>query len=256
MVVGLDVFKTYFEQFPDNYIIIGGSACDRIIGEAGFIPRATKDIDLILVVEALSSQFVRQFWTFIQDGQYSDKERSAGQRQFYRFRKPANHDFPFQVELFSRIPDVIVLPEKAFLTPIPVDEGLSSLSAILLEDEYYNFILRHSELEDGLRHAKIEALICLKVIAYLEIRERIVKGSNEDSKQLKKHKSDIFRLTVLLPPETVFELPEKIQDHLNQFAALIQSELPDKAIFKEMGLGTLETGRVYEQLIKSFKIKR
>jgi hypothetical protein len=41
MVVGLDVFKKYFEQYPDNYIIIGGTACDIIIGEAGFIPRAT-----------------------------------------------------------------------------------------------------------------------------------------------------------------------------------------------------------------------
>ena len=56
MVVGLDVFKKYFEQFPDNYIIIGGTACDIIIGEAGFIPRATKDIDIILIVEALSPE--------------------------------------------------------------------------------------------------------------------------------------------------------------------------------------------------------
>ncbi|MFN6019616.1 MAG: hypothetical protein ACK48I_07415 [Bacteroidota bacterium] len=43
MVVGLDIFKKYFEQYPDNYIIIGGTACDIIIGEAGFTPRATKE---------------------------------------------------------------------------------------------------------------------------------------------------------------------------------------------------------------------
>ena len=49
MVVGLDIFKKYFEQYPDNYIIIGGTACDIIIGEAGFTPRATKDIDIILI---------------------------------------------------------------------------------------------------------------------------------------------------------------------------------------------------------------
>ena len=40
MVVGLDIFKKYFEQYPYNYIIIGGTACDIIIGEAGFTPRA------------------------------------------------------------------------------------------------------------------------------------------------------------------------------------------------------------------------
>lgn len=40
MVRGLEIFKKYFEQYPDNYVIIGGTACDIIIGEAGFVPRA------------------------------------------------------------------------------------------------------------------------------------------------------------------------------------------------------------------------
>ncbi len=55
MVRGLDTFKKYFEDYPDNYVIIGGTACDLIIDEAGFTPRATKDIDIILVVEALNA---------------------------------------------------------------------------------------------------------------------------------------------------------------------------------------------------------
>jgi hypothetical protein len=28
MVRGLDIFKKYFEQYPNNYVIIGGTACD------------------------------------------------------------------------------------------------------------------------------------------------------------------------------------------------------------------------------------
>ena len=75
MVVGLDIFKKYFEQYPDNYIIMGGTACDIIIGEAGFTPRATKDIDIILIAEALSTEFVQQFWKFIKDGDYGDREK-------------------------------------------------------------------------------------------------------------------------------------------------------------------------------------
>ncbi len=43
------------------FVIIGGTACDIIIDEAGFTPRATKDIDIIIVVEALSPDFVTQF---------------------------------------------------------------------------------------------------------------------------------------------------------------------------------------------------
>lgn len=39
MIIGLDIFKKYFEAYPDNYLIIGGTARDIIIEEAGFIPK-------------------------------------------------------------------------------------------------------------------------------------------------------------------------------------------------------------------------
>jgi hypothetical protein len=108
MVRGLDIFKKYFEQYPENYVIIGGTACDIIIDEAGFVPRATKDIDIILVVEAISSEF---------------------------------------------------------------------------------------------------------------------------------------------------DLPENIQAHVNQFAELVEADLPDKAIFKEMGLSNIDPNIVFGQFKKSFKVR-
>lgn len=254
MVRGLDIFKKYVEQFSGNYVIIGGTACDIIMEEAGFVPRTTKDIDIILVVEALSSAFVKQFWQFINDGKYQQREKSNGEREYYRFIKPEHTDFPLQIELFSRTPDVIDLAGDAHLTPIPVDEDLSSLSAILLNDDYYHYLIEHSQIEDGLHHANIEALICLKAKAFLEIKERIEKGSKEDVKQLKKHKADVFRLTVMLTPESTFNLPETIQHHVNQFAQLIAADFPDKAIFKEMGLHNVNPDTLFEQFKKSFKI--
>jgi hypothetical protein len=254
MVRGLDVFKKYFEQYPDNYVIIGGTACDIIIDEAGFVPRATKDIDIILVVEALSPEFVKQFWQFIGDGEYHQREKSNNEREHYRFIKPENTDFPHQIELFSRTPDVIVLEGEAHLTPIPVDDDLSSLSAILLNEDYYNYLIEKSQLEDGIHRANIEALICLKAKAFLEIRERIDTGSKEDVKQLKKHKADIFRLTVMLTPESEFLLPESIQGDVNQFAVLVAAILPDKAIFREMGLSNIDPNNVFEQFKKSFQV--
>lgn len=254
MVRGLDIFKKYFEKYPENYVIIGGTACDILIDEAGFIPRATKDIDIILVVEALSSEFVQQFWQFINDGKYQQREKSNDEREYYRFIKPENTDFPHQIELFSRTPDVIVLEGEAHLTPIPVDDDLSSLSAILLNNDYYNYMIEHSQVEDCLHHANIEALICLKAKAFLEIKERIENGSKEDVRQLRKHKADVFRLTVMLSPDLEFDLPETIQAHVNQFAELIATELPDKAIFKEMGLSTIDPKNVFEQFKKSFRV--
>ncbi|HAL81535.1 MAG TPA: hypothetical protein DCO83_04285 [Mucilaginibacter sp.] len=255
MVRGLDIFKKYFEAFPENYVIIGGTACDVIIEDAGFIPRATKDIDIILIVEALTTDFVKQFWQFIQDGKYERKEKSGDGRQYYRFMKPEDTTFPFQVELFSRTPDTIDLEEGAHLTPIPADDDLSSLSAILLDDDYYRFIIQHSVEEDGLHRASTEALICLKAKAFLEITERITNGNTEDKKQLKKHKADVFRLAVMMKEDELHELPGAIKDQLQSFMNIAAEELPDKAIYKAMGLGTVEVENIYERLLTTFQLK-
>lgn len=254
MVRGLDVFSEYFKDYSENYVIIGGTACDIIIEEAGLVPRATKDIDIILVVEALNSDFVKQFWKFIHDGDYERKEKSADGRKYYRFMKPEKTDFPYQVELFSRKPDLIDLEELAYFIPIPTDDDLSSLSAILLSDDYYKYMIDQSTLEDGIHRANTEALICLKAKAYLEISERIANGSNEDAKQMRKHKTDVFRLAVTLTEDDIFDLPESVRDHLQKFANTIANDLPDKAIFKEMGLGNIDVEKVFHQLIKNFNL--
>jgi hypothetical protein len=254
MVRGIEKFKEYFKAYTDNYIIIGGTACDLIIDEAGFIPRATKDIDVILVVEALNSDFVKQFWQFIKEGNYEHKEKSRDKRRYYRFIKPENKEFPYQIELFARNPDLLDFDEESHLTPIPVDDGLSSLSAILLDEDYYRYILNNSVLEGGLHRVNTEALICLKAKAYMDIAKRIAKGSEEDKKLLHKHKGDVFRLAAMLAENDVFKLPENIHTDLQSFSNAITNDLPDKAIFKEMGLGTINVEKVFAQLVKCFKL--
>ena len=168
--------------------------------------------------------------------------------------KPENDDFSFQVELFCRKPDLVSLEEPAHLTPIPVDDDLSSLSAILLNDHYYNYMRDRSELVDGLRRATLEALVCLKAKAYLEIKVRVENGKEGERKHLKKHKGDVFRLGALLPENTVFDIPEEIQKDLNAFAAEVKIEMPGKELFKELGAGSLEPEKVFEQVVKSFGI--
>ena len=253
MVKGLDVFKKYFEEYPDNYVIIGGTACDIILEEAGFTARATKDIDIILVVEALKPDFVKQFWQFIKVGKYELKE-IVEERNCYRFSKPENDEFPFQIELFSKKPDIIALDEDVHLTPIPVEEGVSSLSAILMNEDYYKYVIDNSILENGIHRAKTEALICLKAKAYLEIAARISKGSGEDSKQLRKHKGDVFRLGAILTANDIFKLPKNIHGDLKAFTDSVANELPAKEIFKEAGLGNLEPEKVFRQILKCFQL--
>jgi len=79
MVNGVEIFRTFFKDFTDNYILIGGAACDEHFSEAGLLFRATKDLDIILVVEALTSDFVKIFWKFVQDGHYEKKQKSMGE---------------------------------------------------------------------------------------------------------------------------------------------------------------------------------
>lgn len=56
-IVGLNVFKEYFKDYAEQYVLIGGAACDIIFEEQGTAFRATKDLDMVLIVEALSPEF-------------------------------------------------------------------------------------------------------------------------------------------------------------------------------------------------------
>lgn len=181
MVRGIDTFKEFFKGFEDNYVIIGGTACEIHEDLYAQVPRATKDIDIILVVEALSAEFVAKFWEFVKKGNYEQRNKGVNENvepkhEYFRFMKPANSAFPYQVELFSRSLGLMNFPEEARITPIPVDEDLSSLSAILMDEDYYRFTIEHSLQEDGVHIANIESLICLKSKAFLDLSQRKAKG--------------------------------------------------------------------------------
>lgn len=252
MVRGLEIFKQHFKEFTDNYIIIGGTACDIVINNVGLTPRATKDIDIILVIEALSPEFATHFWEFIKQGNYEVKEKSEEDRKYYRFQKPQVEEFPFQIELFSRIPDLLDLEEQAHLTPIPVDTEISSLSAILMDDDYYNFTIKHSQLDNDIHLANTEALIGLKAKAFLDYKTRKENGEKIDERQLHKHKIDVFRLLLLLTPEDNFTIPTSVKADIANFTEAVKTDLPDKQIFKEMGAGNVNVKELFEQLIKVF----
>lgn len=254
MVRGLDKFKEYFSEFPDNYLIIGGTARDIIMENAGFTPKGTKDIDMILVVEALTAEFVIQFWQFIEDGNYEHQEKSSGERQYYRFYNPKNQSFPDMIELFSRRPDAVLLKEPAHLTPIPVEDDLSSLSAILLIDDYYEYILSHSFIENDVHMANTESLICLKARAFNDMTTRKAQGETIDNKKIQKHKSDIFRLAVTLKPVDVFNLPQSLKSDLQNFTNAIKGNLPNNVIFKNMGLSNVTVENIHNQIVKSFQL--
>ena len=57
MVRGLDTFRKYFSNYGEQYVLIGGAACDIVFESNDVLFRATRDLDMVLIVEALTPQF-------------------------------------------------------------------------------------------------------------------------------------------------------------------------------------------------------
>ena len=129
------------------------------------------------------------FWDFVRLGDYKTQEKATGEKQFYRFKQPGSDGFPFMLELFSRVPDALTLRDAGHLTPIPIDAAVLSLSAILLEGDYYEFILSGRQIVDGLPIVGPEHLIPLKAKAWLDLSRRKADGEQVDSRDIKKHKT-------------------------------------------------------------------
>ncbi len=217
MVPGLDRFQRFFKDFQDQYILIGGAACDTLMEAAGLGFRATKDLDIVLCVEVLDSAFVKHFWDFIQEGQYEHRHKKSGEPCFYRFTEPVDDSFPYMLELFSKKPESLEYKDMGHLTPIPVEDDLSSLSAILLDEEYYAFLHLHKLELDGLTLIDEVGLIPLKAKAWMENTDRKAAGQKIRSWDIKKHRSDIPRLFRLLKAETQIQLPPGIKKDMEEF---------------------------------------
>ncbi len=219
MVRGLDVFKDFFADYKDCYVLIGGSACDIHFTDQDLPFRATHDLDMILCVESLTPDFFSRFWKFVAEGGYTNRQKSDGKRQFYRFTRPTRHDFPAMIELFAQKADFLPTDIDTHLTPIPAGEEASSLSAILLDKTCYDFVMANRREIDGVVILNPIALIVLKAIAWLDLTAR--KESEEgsvDSKDIRKHKNDIIRLAVTIDAEDAL-LPLPIKEKMREFMA-------------------------------------
>lgn len=253
MVVGLDPFAKHFADYQDKYLLIGGAASWLVLDEAGMNPRATKDLDIVLCIEALDPGFAAVFWEFIRLGGYEIQERSNGAKVFYRFRKPAQTGYPVMLELFSRKPNRLVLGDDAHLTPIPVGEDVSSLSAILLDNEYYDFLHHHKVEISGVSLVSEACLIPLKARAWLDLTKRKQAGENIDSHDIKKHRADVLRLYQLIEPRSVIKLPEPVRADLAEFLDSVEQEV-DAQLLKNLSFTGITPAEVIQAIRNAYAI--
>ncbi len=168
MVNGLDVFARFFADDASRYVLIGGVATHLVLEQAGLPARATKDLDIVLCVEALD----------------------------------------------------------AHLTPVPFEQEVQSLSAILLDAAYYAFLHAHTMQLSGVNMVTGKALIPLKARAWLDLSARKAADAQAvDGRHIAKHRNDVLRLAQLLADGERIPVPPSITADVAQFVQAVQGQI-------------------------------
>lgn len=89
-------------------------------------------------------------------------------------------------------------------------------------------------------------LIPFKAKAWIDLTDRKTSGEHVDSKNIKKHKNDVFRLTELIDPTIKIPAPQQVYMDIQEFVQRMQNENID---LKQLGL----VGRTKDQILKEIK---
>lgn len=224
-IPGLKHFKTYFKEDTDKFILIGGTATILNLESIGLSRnRGTKDLDVVLVVDLLDINFIDKFMKYIELGGYETKQAN-GKPQYYRFENPKNTDFPKMIEILSKKPDVFASLNLATATKLTIEEEMISLSALILDDEYYQFIIDNNALIDGIPVADMECLVILKIRAYNDLKKKKEDGIPKiKSEDITKHKNDVFRLAQNFDLTTKIKCTGKMKEDIKLFKLNISND--------------------------------
>lgn len=231
VVNGIDAFREALADYSDEYVLIGGGACSILFSQAGEPFRATKDLDIVVLTNQQGgSGFARCFWDFVKQNGYQSWKRKEGSYAYYRFNLPKNSPefirLPSQIELFARHPDFELGNEHSVITPLPFDENISSLSAIILDEGYYEFIQSHVSQIDGVPLLSALYLIPLKMRAHIDLNRKHHAGLHVDNKDLTKHRNDVVNLTRLLAVNDRLPLEGQMRIDADDFIADLREFLP------------------------------
>ena len=116
------------------------------------------------------------------------------------------------------------------------NDTVSSLSAILLNDDYYNVLLEGKVVANGVSVLRPEYLILFKAKAYLDLKQRRENGEHVDSDDIKKHKKDVLRIVAEIILENVTNLPHSVKSDIDIFIKTLEKEPFDANSLKIYGL--------------------
>ncbi|MFG5380003.1 hypothetical protein [Yoonia sp. R2-816] len=225
MVPGIEKFREHFAGHEDSYALIGGAACALIFEEVGLEFRATRDVDMVLCVEVVDPSFGTALKGFLDAGQYEARERGAERREFYRFHKPKDTSYPEMLELFSSPEAGVDLEVGDELATVAISDDMLSLSAILLDKDYYDALINSRRPVDGIHVLDERLLIPFKARAFVDLTRRRAEGDAKiKGSDIAKHRRDVFRLLQLLNREETVEVNEPLKDDLRAYRDILKDD--------------------------------
>lgn len=231
-VRGIERFANAMSSCKGGYVLIGGGACSVLFDSEGDSFRATEDLDVVVIVDGEGVEFAAALWAFIKAAGYEVGKVGDGKCTYYRFCLPKGSrralDYPGQIELFARHPDFALEDEMSEVAPLSFDGAISSLSAIILDDGYYEFIRDNATNVEGITLLDALHIIPLKMRAHIDINRSYEEGRHCNDIDRRKHRSDVARLAGLLSSSARLELTGQMrvdaEDFLTDFTSYVNRQ--------------------------------
>lgn len=226
MVNGFDRFIEYFKDYLDQFVIIGGYACTLHYFEKGVQFRQTHDIDIVLIMENMSLKFYEKFWNYLMEGAYVSESQTSIDHHYYRFETTKDKEYPKVIELLSRKSFELDKQLSNHITPIHIDEKIRSLSAIVLDDDYYHLIQMNRVVIKEISVLSLEFIVILKINAYLDLSELKKQGVDIKSSHIRKHRSDVLKIVrEMMMIEVHSQLCDAVKSDVQCFIQMINDDI-------------------------------
>ena len=219
-------FVAHFSDFRDQFVVIGGCACHELFADEELPFRTTRDIDLVLTVLSLTDGFYRAFWDYVVAGGYEiymtkpDDPAHPGRQCLYRFMNPESPAYPEQLEILTGTRE-LPHPEGRTIYRLDPKDDASGLSAIVMDADYYDLVQsRRTTSGKGLPTVTADVLLLLKMKAYLNLVKERQSGRIVRTKNLLKHRNDVYHLATVLDGKFPGSLPEAVTGDLARFLSL------------------------------------
>lgn len=259
-MIGLEFLSDYMKDYQSEYILIGGNACALNFNNEGVEFRATVDLDIVLIIESTGDEFFRRLINYLVDNDYEGKKFNGPNGEMtggsaYRFTLPEEKkgkEHPTQIELFSKKPDYFdpekVKNDRLHITPIETAMGISNFSAILLDDELYDFIQKSKITIQDISTVSLECLFGIKSIAWHSNQKLFDENKDIKPENIFKHPSDMLQIVSIIDPQ-VTKYPRKIFDSLQLSREIFVEGSIIKKLFLTQNMSVKNTIKYIEDYV-------